>query len=88
MRHFFQILWSFRSFHFVYLIKAHMKLNGRKWLDEMYQRDSEKNQMFLILDDKWQVIFKNLGQCSILYRKGTFYEKGSQKIYSFPPPTL
>ena len=29
-----------------------MKSNGRKWLDEMEQRNSEKNQKFLVLNDK------------------------------------
>ena len=51
--HFFEIFLSFGSFHLVYLLKAHMKLNGRKWLDEMEQRNSEKNQKFLVLNDKW-----------------------------------
>ena len=26
-----------------------MKLNGRKWLDETEQKNSEKNQKFLVL---------------------------------------
>ena len=26
-----------------------MKLNGRKWLDEMEQKNFEKNQKFLVL---------------------------------------
>ena len=29
-----------------------MKFNGQKWLDEMEQRNSEKNQKFLVLNDK------------------------------------
>ena len=45
--------WSFGSFYLVYLLKAHMKLNGWKWLDEMEQSNSEKNQKFLVLNDKW-----------------------------------
>ena len=43
---------EFCSFHLVYLLKAHIKLNGRKWLDEMEQRNSEKNQKFLVLNEK------------------------------------
>ena len=30
-----------------------MKLNGRKSLNEMEQKNSEKNQKFLVLNDKW-----------------------------------
>ena len=41
--HFFQFFFNFSSFHLVYLLKAHMKFNGQKWLDEMEQTDSEKN---------------------------------------------
>ena len=37
----------------VHQLKAHMKLNDWKWFDEMEQRNSEKNQKFLILNDKW-----------------------------------
>ena len=51
--HFFQTFWNFGSFHLVYLLDAHMKLNGQKWLDEMKQRNSEKNRKFLVLKDKW-----------------------------------
>ena len=51
-RHFFQILWSFCRFHLAYLLKAHMKLNGRKWLDKIEQMSSEKNQTFLVLNEK------------------------------------
>ena len=50
--HFFQVFWSIDSFHLVYLLKVHKKLNGRKWLDKMKQRNSEKNQKFLVLNDK------------------------------------
>ena len=46
-------VFEFCSFHLVYQLKVHMKLNGRKWLDEMEQRSSEKNQKFLVLNDKW-----------------------------------
>ena len=53
IRYFFQMFLSFCSFHLVYQLKAHMKLNGRKWLDEMEWRNSEKNQKFLVLNDKW-----------------------------------
>ena len=31
-----------------------MKLNGRKWLDEMEQRNSEKNQVF---GTEWEMVF-------------------------------
>ena len=50
--HFFQFFLSFGSFHLVYLLKARMKLNGQMWLDEMEQRNSEKNQTFLVVNDK------------------------------------
>ena len=35
------------------IIRAHMKLNGPKGLSEIEQRNSEKNQTFLVLNDKW-----------------------------------
>ena len=50
--HFFQIFWSFGSFHLVYLLNTYMKLIRPKWLDEMEQTNSEKNQKFLVLNDK------------------------------------
>ena len=34
------------------LLKAHMKRDGRKWLDKIEQRNSEKNQNFLVLSEK------------------------------------
>ena len=40
------------SFHLAYLFIVHMKLSGQKWLDEMEQRNSEKNKKFLVLNDK------------------------------------
>ena len=45
--------WSFGSFLLVYLLKAHMKLNGQKGLSEMGQRNSEKIQKFLVLNHIW-----------------------------------
>ena len=36
--------WSFGSFHFVYLLRAHIKLNGQKWFNEMEQSNFEKNK--------------------------------------------
>ena len=37
-----------------------MKLNGRKRLDEMEKRNSEKeNQKFLVLNDKWLFTFNS-----------------------------
>ena len=46
---------SFCSFHLVYQLKAHIKLNSWNSLDEMEQRNSEKNQKkFLVLNDKWR----------------------------------
>ena len=50
---FFKIYQSFGSFHLFYLLKAHMKLNGQRWLDEIEQINSRKNQRFLALNDKW-----------------------------------
>ena len=47
--HFFQIFWSFCSFHLVYLLKALMKLDCRKSLDEMEQKNSGKNRKVLVL---------------------------------------
>ena len=37
----------------VYQLKAHMKLNGQKWLDEIEQSNSEKNQVF---GTEWQMV--------------------------------
>ena len=53
IRHFLKMFLSFCSFHLVYQLKAHVKLNGPKWLNEMEQRNSEKKQNFLVLNDKW-----------------------------------
>ena len=46
---------SFWSFHLVYLFKAHMKLNGRKWLDEIEQRNSKKKSK--VVGTEWQMGF-------------------------------
>ena len=51
IRHFLKMFLSFCSFDLVYQLKAHVKLNGRKWLNEMEQRNSEKKQNFLVLND-------------------------------------
>ena len=44
---------SFGWSNLVHLLKAYMKLNGRKLLNEMEQRNFEKNQEILVLNDKW-----------------------------------
>ena len=44
---------SFGWSNLVYLLKAYMKLNGRNLLNEMEQRNFEKNQEILVLNDKW-----------------------------------
>ena len=41
--------WRFCSFHLVYLLKALMKLDVRKWLDQIEQRNLEKDQKVLVL---------------------------------------
>ena len=50
--HLFQIFLNFGSSHFLYLLKLHIKLNGQKWVDGIEQINSEKNQRFLVLNDK------------------------------------
>ena len=40
------MLLSFCSFHLVYQLKIQMKLNGRKWLYEIEQKNSEKKKVF------------------------------------------
>ena len=39
-------IWSFRL---VYILQAHLNLNGKKWLDEMDWDNSEKEQKLLVL---------------------------------------
>ena len=53
--HFFQIFWSFSSFPLLYLLKAHMKLDGQKLLDEVEQRNSEKKSN--VFRTEWQMCF-------------------------------
>ena len=49
--HFFQILCSFTSFNFVYLLRAHMKLSGRKWI-KCNRRILRKTKVF---GTEWQM---------------------------------